>query len=49
MRIVLIVILIDIIIFATGIYFSDKELVTYPTKGKKYNLDRYGYYWRLDE
>jgi len=48
-RIVFIIILIDIIIFTTGALFSDKELIVYPTEGKKYHLDRYGYYWRVDE
>jgi hypothetical protein len=49
MRILIIVILIDIFIFTLGIIFADKELKTSDTKESNFRMDRYGYYWKVQE
>ena len=45
MRIILIVILIDLLIFSTSLIFIDDELRT--LKEQEYHMDKYGYHWKI--
>ena len=49
MKILIIVIMIDIFIFSLGIIFADKELKIPDTKESNFHMDRYGYYWKVEE
>ena len=49
MKVLIIVILMDIFIFALGAIFADKEVRLEHTAEKHFHMDRYGYYWKVGE
>ncbi len=49
MRILLIVILADIFIFTAGSIFADKKHKIIDNQKQNYHMDRYGYYWKVEE
>ena len=49
MKVLVIVILIDIMIFTFGSIFADKEVRLEDTRDRHFHMDRYGYYWKVGE
>jgi len=49
MRVLLIIILIDFLIFTIGAIFAEKEHTVYDSQKRDYHIDRYGYYWVVEE
>ena len=49
MKVLIIVIAMDICIFALGSIFADKEIRITDTSATHFHLDRYGYYWKVEE
>ncbi|MCD6190827.1 MAG: hypothetical protein J7K14_04705 [Sulfurimonas sp.] len=49
MKIVIIIIIVDILIFTLGAIFADKELKTPDTNSSHFHMDRFGYHWRVEE
>ena len=49
MKVLIIVIFMDICIFALGTIFADKEMRLEHTTDKHFHMDRYGYYWSVEE
>ena len=49
MRIIIIVILLDVFIFALGSVYAEKEHTVYDNKDRNYHMDRYGYYWQVHD
>ena len=49
MKILVIVLLMDITIFAFGAVFAEKEHEVIDSKKRSYHVDRYGYYWKVGE
>jgi len=49
MKIIVIIIIMDIFIFTLGAIFADREFRTSDTNSSNFHMDRYGYYWRIEE
>ena len=49
MRILLIIILIDLFVFTLGTIFAEKEHIVYDSQKRVYHVDRFAYYWCLEE
>jgi len=49
MKVLIIVILLDVFIFALGSVFADKEVRLEHTTDRHFHMDRYGYYWKVGE
>lgn len=49
MKIIFTIVLMNIFIFVMGALFADRELEVYNTIDKDFHLDRYGYYWAVEE
>jgi len=49
MKILIIIILIDISIFTLGSIFAEKEHKIIDNQKQNYRMDRYGYYWKVEE
>ena len=49
MKVLIIVILIDILIFATGAVFAEKEHEIFDSQSRGYHVDGYGYYWSVEK
>ena len=49
MKVLIIVIAMDICIFALGSIFAEQEHEVIDSKERSYHVDRYGYYWKVGE
>ena len=49
MKVLVMVILMDIMIFSFGSIFAEQEHEVIDSKKRSYHVDRYGYYWKIGE
>lgn len=49
MKILIMLIVMDVLIFALGSIYADQEVRKTDTSGDRFHMDRYGYYWKMGE